>query len=83
MKKIVVVCGKNCGYCKKAKMLIKRAVEKEPQFNTVKLRYIDERSVFSKKYHHSLIPAFFYGKELFFEGNPSMEVVSEAFKKVL
>ena len=75
MLPMIVVTGDSCAYCKKAKMLIKRAVEKNPDFGEVEISYISEGSPEAAAYTHRLIPAFYAGGKLRFEGNPSMQVI--------
>lgn len=75
MKEIVIVCGQDCVYCKKAKMLIKRALNNNPKFKTVKIDYVMEDTKEGEIYEHELIPAFFRGRTLMFEGNPDMKIV--------
>jgi glutaredoxin len=72
MKQLVVLCGEHCGYCKKAKMLIRRALEKQPEFMKVDIRYICDESGEAAAYPHTFVPAFFCNGEKFFEGNPDM-----------
>lgn len=81
MKKLIVLCGENCGYCKKAKMLIKRALEKEPEYTAIDIKFVMDKSEMGVKYIHTLVPAFFCGKELYFEGNPHMATVIAALEK--
>ena len=80
MKKLVVLCGENCGYCKKAKMLINRALDKKPEYVSLDFEFVDENSPQGKKYQHTLVPAFFCDGRLLFEGNPNMEAVIMALK---
>jgi len=75
MKQLVVLCGRHCGYCKKARFLIKRALEKEAKFRALDIRFVYEDEEEVKKYTHKLVPAFFCGGELKFEGNPIMQTV--------
>lgn len=81
MKKLIVLCGKDCGYCKKAKMLIKRALEKEPKYIAIDINYIPEQSQDGIKLIHTLVPAFFCDNELYFEGNPDMDTVISTLEK--
>lgn len=76
MKRLVVLCGETCGYCKKAKMLIKRALEKEPKYCALDIRFVNEDSEEGEKMPHTLVPAVYCEGALVFEGNPSMEVVA-------
>ncbi len=73
MKNIVVLYGDNCAYCKKAKMLISRALEKNPAFSSVKISYVKDDSPEGRKLPHKYIPAFFCDGWHFFEGNPTMD----------
>ena len=75
MKQLIVLTAENCGYCKKAKMLIRRALEKEPKFIAIDLRYINEESTEGVKLPHTLVPALFVDGALLFEGNPAMETI--------
>jgi glutaredoxin len=75
MLPMIVLTGDSCGYCKKAKMLIKRALEKNSAFNEVDISYISESSPEAAAYPHRLLPAFYAGGKLRFEGNPSMQVI--------
>jgi|GEM_PF-290516 len=72
MKKIVVIYGENCAYCKKAKMLLKRAIEKDPGFSPIEIRYVKDISPEGRVYVHRYVPAFYVDGRHFFEGNPSM-----------
>lgn len=81
MKCVVIVCGQDCVYCKKAKMLVDRALLKEPKFKAVELIYVMEESECAKAYAHTLIPAFFFDDILEFEGNPNMQIVTAILKK--
>jgi len=78
MKQLTLLYGNNCGYCKKAKMLLKRALDTHPKFLNLDILYIDNESVQAEPYRHALIPAIFCGGALFFEGNPSMDIVMAA-----
>jgi glutaredoxin len=73
MVPMIVLTGVNCAYCKKAKMLIKRAIEKKPEFARVKLIFLEENSPEGSTYPHRFVPAFYSGRTLRFEGNPSMQ----------
>lgn len=81
MKEIVIVCGQECVYCKKAKMLFKRAIDKDSRFKSIKINYVMEETQEGKKYEHKLVPAFFLGNEFVFEGNPDMQTVKSLLEK--
>jgi glutaredoxin len=70
---MIVLTGEKCAYCKKAKMLLRRALEKHPEFGGVELTVAEETSVDKKAYPHRYVPAFFCGGKLMFEGNPFMK----------
>ncbi len=72
MKQLVVLCGEHCAYCKKAKMLIRRALEREPRFARLDIRYVCDESPEGADYPHALVPAFFSDHQHIFEGNPDM-----------
>jgi hypothetical protein len=80
MKELVVLYGNNCGYCKKAKMLIKRALEKETKYTALNIRFVLDEDQEGKNYPHTLIPAFYCDGEMFFEGNPNMDIVMSTLK---
>jgi len=73
MAPLIVLTGVNCAYCKKAKMLIRRAVEKNQEFSKVDVIFLDEISPEGIAFPHRFIPAFYSGGRLRFEGNPSMQ----------
>ncbi len=75
MERLVVLYGDNCGYCKKAKMLIKRALEKENKFLSLDIRFVHEDSAEGQGFMHKLTPAFYCNRTLLFEGNPSMDII--------
>ena len=75
MVPMIVLTGDSCAYCKKAKMLIKRALEKNPAFREVDISYISENSPEGAGYPHRFVPAFYAGGRLRFEGNPSIQVI--------
>lgn len=75
MKQLVLLYGDNCGYCKKAKMLLKRALDTHPEFLALNIRYVFDQSEEGLLLVHRLIPAFYCDGELFFEGNPDMDTV--------
>lgn len=75
MKQLIVLCGEHCAYCKKAKMLIRRALEKEPKFAALDIRFICDESSEGMAYPHTFVPAFFCGTVRLFEGNPNMETI--------
>lgn len=72
---MIVLQGESCGYCKKAKMLIGRALEKNPAFRSIELHYINENSPEGAAYPHRFVPAFYAGGKLRFEGNPTMQII--------
>jgi len=78
MAPLIVVCGEDCAYCKKAKMLIGRALVNEPRFTPLDIVYVLEDSEAGKAYPHTLIPALFCGAALLFEGNPKMDDIVSA-----
>ncbi len=80
MKRLLVLCGKDCGYCKKAKMMIRRALEKEPKYTVLDIRFLYDNEPEAIRYRHKFVPAFFCGNVLFFEGNPDMNVITAALK---
>lgn len=80
MKQLLILCGLECAYCKKAKMLINRALEKEPKYLALDIRYVMEDSEEGQSYAHTLVPAFFCGSVRCFEGNPSMDDVLSALE---
>ncbi len=75
MKQLIVLCGEYCAYCKKAKMLIRRALENEPRFLALDIRYICDETPEGEAYPHKLVPAFFCDAEPVFEGNPDMQTI--------
>lgn len=81
MKRLIVLTGENCGYCKKAKMLIRRALEKEPKYIALKLSFVGEISPEGQKLPHRLVPALFVDGVLVFEGNPTMEIIQSILKQ--
>ena len=73
MKQLIVLCGEHCGYCKKAKMLIRRALEHATKIHSVlDIQYICDESSEAAAYPHTVVPAFFCGGKRLFEGNPDM-----------
>ena len=72
MKQLTVLCGEHCAYCKKAKMLIRRALERDPRFAALGIHYICDESPEAGAWPHTLVPAFFVERERAFEGNPDM-----------
>ncbi len=78
MKQFTLLYGDGCGYCKKAKMLLQRALDTHPEFRSLDIRYVFDQSPEGAALPHSLIPAFFCGGSLFFEGNPDMDIVLSA-----
>ncbi len=80
MKKLIVLCGKKCPYCKKAKMLVKRALEKYTKYLAVDVRFVLEGTKEAKELAHTLVPAFFCDRKLFFEGNPDIVTVLAALE---
>lgn len=81
MKQLVVLCGVHCGYCKKAKMLIRRALEKQPEYAALDIRYICDESSEAAAYPHDYVPAFFCGGDQVFEGNPHMDIIVSILRK--
>ena len=75
MKQLVVLSGDNCGYCKKAKMLLTRALEKEARFSSADIRFVHENSPEGRNFKHRLLPAFYCDDTLIFEGNPNMDII--------
>ena len=75
MKQLTVLCGTHCAYCKKAKMLISRALEVQPKFRELDIRYICDESPEGADFPHRLVPAFFCGGSHIFEGNPNMSMI--------
>ncbi len=80
MKQLILLYGDNCGYCKKAKMLLQRALHTHPEFLLVDIRYLSEPDEEAASLKHQLIPAFFCDGTLFFEGNPDMDIVLGALR---
>ncbi len=78
MKQLILLYGDNCGYCKKAKMLLDRALSTHPEYRMVDIRHVNEQSEEAAQFCHRLIPAFFCGDTIFFEGNPDMDTVIAA-----
>ncbi len=72
MKTPVLFYGENCVYCKKAKMLINRAVEKHPPYRMLPIRYICDERDEDGRYKHTMVPALYCNHKLVFEGNPDM-----------
>lgn len=80
MKQFILLYGESCGYCKKAKMLLKRALDTHPEFLSLDIRYISEQSGEAAALAHRFVPAFYCGGALFFEGNPDMDTVMAALE---
>ena len=76
MKQLVILYGEDCGYCKKAKMLVRRALEKEPKYLALNIQFVSDQSNAGKGYAHTLVPAFFCNGKLYFEGNPDMDTIT-------
>ena len=83
MKQLIVLYGDQCGYCKKAKMLLKRALGTHPEFSELDVRCVSELDDEAQPLELQLIPAFFCGGRLFFEGNPDMSIVLAALRSCL
>jgi protein-disulfide isomerase len=83
MKKLVVLYGDNCAYCKKAKMLIRRAVEKNPSFSSVNVQYVKDNSPEGKGFAHKYIPAFYIEEKHVLEGNPQMSDIQRMLQECL
>ncbi|MDD5017945.1 MAG: thioredoxin family protein [Eubacteriales bacterium] len=81
MKKLVVLCGENCGYCKKAKMLLRRALEKEPKYIAIDIQFVLVESDTGRQYVHSLVPAFFCNNQMLYEGNPDMDIITSILEE--
>ena len=73
MKNLIVLYGDNCAYCKKAKMLLHRALEKNPEYSSIDIKYIKDDSPEGKYLAHKYIPAFYIEGNKLFEGNPEMD----------
>lgn len=78
MKQLTLLYSEQCGYCKKAKMLLNRALSTHPEFHPLDVRFVSERSKEAAPLTHQFVPAFYCGDTLFFEGNPSMDIVVSA-----
>lgn len=83
MCNLVVLYGDSCGYCKKAKMLIRRALEKEPAFASVSIEFIEVSSDAGKTYAHKYIPAFYINDKQVFEGNPEMSDIQRILQECM
>lgn len=83
MKNLIVLYGDNCAYCKKAKMLLHRALEKNPEYSSIKIKYIKDESPEGKYLAHKYIPAFYIEGEKFFEGNPEMNDIKQILSACL
>lgn len=81
MKQLIVLCGEHCAYCKKAKMLIRRALENDQKYLALDIRYICDESPEGSVYPHTLVPAFFCGEARVFEGNPDMGIIVSILRK--
>ncbi len=81
MKQLIVLCGEHCAYCKKAKMLIRRALVNTPEFTALDIQYICEEDIGSAQYPHTFVPAFFVDGECVLEGNPNMDDIVAILKK--
>ncbi len=78
MKQLTLLYGDGCGYCKKAKMFLKRALDMHPKYFSLDIQYVHDKSEQAEPYRHELVPAFYCGGVLFFEGNPTMDIVMAA-----
>lgn len=78
MKQLTLLYGDNCGYCKKAKMLLNRALNTHPKYLSLDVCLVNEQSEEAAPFAHRVVPAFYCGGILFFEGNPSMDIVMAA-----
>lgn len=83
MKALIVLYGENCAYCKKAKMLIARAIEKDARFSAADVRFVEEKSAEGRSYKHRFVPAFYCDGKLFFQGNPMMSDVIAALSRCI
>ena len=77
MKNLIVLYGDNCAYCKKAKMLLHRAVEKNTNYLEIKIKYIKDDSEEASYLAHKYIPAFYIEGKRIFEGNPEMDDIKK------
>ena len=83
MRNLIVLYGDNCAYCKKAKMLIGRALEKNPEYTPIDIKYIKDDSPEGKYLLHKFIPAFYIEGKRLFEGNPEMEDIKRMLSACL
>ena len=83
MKNLIVLYGDNCAYCKKAKMLLHRALEKSPEYSSIEIEYIKDDSPEGKSLAHKYIPAFYIEGNKLFEGNPQMNDIKRMLSACL
>ena len=83
MKNLIVLYGDHCAYCKKAKMLIRRALEKDPEYSSIVIKYIKNDSPEGKYLAHKYLPAFYIDEKKFFEGNPGMDDIKRMLSACL
>jgi len=85
MKEILYFYLSSCPYCSKADRIIRICRERHPEFKNVKIRKIEESldPDTANSYDYYYVPCFFVNGKKIFEGIPTEEKISEAFREAL
>ena len=85
MKEILYFYISSCPHCSKADRIIRNLTERYPEFKEVRIRKIEEslQPDIANSYDYYYVPCFFVNGKKIFEGVPSEEKISEAFREAI
>lgn len=85
MKKIVMIKGDYCPYCRRARLFMEELKEEKPDYCKIPVEYIDEIMEPEKanRYEYRVVPTYYIDGRLIFTGVPTLQDIDKVFSCAL
>jgi thioredoxin 1 len=82
MKKVIMIKGDYCPYCKRAFSMMEEIFKENPNLKEIELELIDETTEQAKadQYPYEYVPCYIIDGKIVFEGVPTKEAIIKVFE---
>lgn len=85
MKKIIMLKGDYCPYCRQAFQFMDQLYKDHPEYRKIELTTIDEitEEMEAKKYQYRVVPTYIIDNKIVFSGILTKENIRQVFEKAM
>jgi len=85
MKKIIMLKGDYCPYCRRANQYMEELYEEHPEYKQIPIEKIDEvtQAELADQFDYEVVPTYLIDGKIVFAGVPTKQKIEEVFKKAL